>query len=242
MPGRSTLIPSSSTSSEDLASNIKERAPPGATLGDVEHQRIPPEKEKEILEDDSFRVVWADKDPENPFNWSWAKKASISFVSIWMTLYVAASAVSYSVAVRGIQQDLEVSRVVALLGITFFTLGFAIAPMVLAPISEVYGRSVLYYTTYGLYTLMFIPQAMAPNITCMLIARFMGGVFGSTGSTMVGGTLADTYVVLGIAALGLCTDITQKIAALLWHIFHLSPSSEHHCQSSLPRSLTSTRA
>lgn len=89
--------------------------------------------------------------------------------------------------------EFGVSRTVALLGITVFTFGFAIAPMALAPLSEVYGRSPVYLSTYGLFVLMFIPQALAPNITGLLLSRFFAGVFGSTGSTMVGGTLADIY-------------------------------------------------
>lgn len=33
----------------------------------------------------------------------------------------------------------------------------------------------------------------APNIQTVLIARFLGGAFGSTGSTMVGGTISDIW-------------------------------------------------
>lgn len=138
------------------------------------------------------------------------KKHTIAAVSIMMTLYVrdsrnaptihrllclqvAASAVSYSWGVDQIMTEFDVSRTVALLGITVFTFGFAVAPMALAPLSEVYGRSPVYVTTYGLFVLMFIPQALAPNITGLLLTRFFAGVFGSTGSTMVGGTLADIY-------------------------------------------------
>lgn len=72
-------------------------------------------------------------------------------------------------------------------------MGFAITPIALAPLSEVYGRNPLYLVTNGFFVLSFIPQALSPNITCLLITRFVAGALASTRSSMVGGTLADMY-------------------------------------------------
>lgn len=149
--------------------------------------------EKSETRPDVIFVDWVKDDPENPFNWPNRKKHTIAAVSILMTLYVASSAVAYSWGVSEIMTEFDVSRTVALLGITVFTFGFAIAPMALAPLSEVYGRSPVYFTTYGLFVLMFIPQALTPTFTGLMLSRFFSGVVGSTGSTMVGGTLADIY-------------------------------------------------
>lgn len=205
---------SESESESTLADQVETKPPDGMTstvepthsgdgdrIGDNEDQSVPTRLEKRAavagIADESMDrpifVRWEENDPENPFCWPARKKHTIAAVSIIMTLYVAASAVSYSWGVDEIMTEFDVSRTVALLGITVFTFGFAIAPMALAPLSEVYGRSPVYLTTYGLFVLMFIPQALSPNITTLLITRFLGGVMGSTGSTMVGGTLADMY-------------------------------------------------
>ena len=165
----------------------------GESLASNEDQGVPTETEKRSAPDDAIFVEWKENDPENPFNWPKRKKHVVAAVSIIMTLYVASSAVSYSWGVDEIMDRFGVSRTVGLLGITVFTFGFAIAPMALAPLSEVYGRSPIYFTTYGLFVIMFIPQALSPNITGLLLSRFFAGVVGSTGSTMVGGTLADIY-------------------------------------------------
>lgn len=138
-------------------------------------------------------VVWEKDDPENPFNWPKKKKRMIATVAILITLSAAFASTCYAWAADAIAVDLHVSKIVSLLGGTTFTLGFGIAPMVLAPLSEVYGRSPLYLTTFALYTLLFIPQALSPNISCMLISRFICGSMSSTGSAMVSGTLADMY-------------------------------------------------
>lgn len=159
----------------------------------TDSQDLPDNTEKAATRSDAIFVEWAKDDPENPFNWPNRKKHAIAAVSILMTLYVASSAVAYSWGVSEIMTEFDVSRTVALLGITVFTFGFAIAPMALAPLSEVYGRSPVYFTTYGLFVLMFIPQALTPTFSGLMLSRFFSGVVGSTGSTMVGGTLADIY-------------------------------------------------
>jgi hypothetical protein len=40
---------------------------------------------------------------------------------------------------------------------------------------------------------MYVVQATANNIQTVIAARFICGAFGSTGSTMVGGTVADVW-------------------------------------------------
>lgn len=158
-----------------------------------ENQDLPTSDEKAATRQDAIFVEWAKDDPENPFNWPNKKKHLIAGVSIIMTLFVAAAATCYAWGASQIAEELQVSETVSLLGSSVFTLGFGVAPMALAPLSEVYGRSPVYLITYGLFALSFIPQALSPNITCLLISRFISGAMGSTGSTMVGGTLADIY-------------------------------------------------
>lgn len=67
------------------------------------------------------------------------------------------------------------------------------APLLLAPLSEVYGRSSIYLGSAIVFALFFIPQALAPNIATMLVARFISGCAGSTAVALVGGTIADVW-------------------------------------------------
>jgi hypothetical protein len=63
---------------------------------------------------------------------------------VWLsciaTLITAYTAGSYSPAIGQMEAEWNVSEVAALVGITNFCCGFAIAPMVLAPFSEIQGR------------------------------------------------------------------------------------------------------
>jgi hypothetical protein len=62
-------------------------------------------------------------DPENPLNFSTARKALITFFSIFMTLIMAASASAYSSAIPGVERDFDTSREIAILGLSLCPLG-----------------------------------------------------------------------------------------------------------------------
>ena len=57
-------------------------------------------------------------------------------------------------------------------------------------------RNPMYMLTWSLWAIFQIPTAVAQNITTVLVTRFISGAMGSTGSTMVGGTIADSKFIL----------------------------------------------
>jgi hypothetical protein len=78
----------------------------------------------------------------SPFDWPESRKNFMVWLSCIATLITAYTAGSYSPAVGQMTAEWNVSEVAALVGITSFCCGFAIAPMVLAPFSEIQGRSI----------------------------------------------------------------------------------------------------
>ncbi|KAK4055293.1 hypothetical protein OIV83_000576 [Microbotryomycetes sp. JL201] len=142
-------------------------------------------------------VIWVDwdghDDPANPFNWSASKKWSIASVGIAFCSLVSISVSGYSISIDSVVNKLETSKTLALLGIWSFTLMFGTAPLLLAPFSETYGRSGIYIASAIVFTLFFIPQALARNIETMIIARFISGIAGSSAVSLVGGTISDCF-------------------------------------------------
>jgi hypothetical protein len=61
------------------------------------------------------------------------------------------------------------------------------APLLLAPLSEVYGRNWIYLISAIVFALFFLPQALAQNIETILVSRFISGIAGSTAVSLVGG-------------------------------------------------------
>ena len=78
----------------------------------------------------------------SPFDWPESRKNFMVWLSCIATLITAYTAGSYSPAIGQMTAEWNVSEVAALVGITSFCCGFAIAPMVLAPFSEIQGRYV----------------------------------------------------------------------------------------------------
>ncbi|USP82743.1 uncharacterized protein yc1106_10017 [Curvularia clavata] len=129
----------------------------------------------------------------NPFEWSETRKSITVWISCIITSLTAFSAGAYSPGVGQMTKEWGVSSVAALVGITTFTTGFAVAPMVLAPFSEINGRRPVFLASGILFVVCQLCSGLTRSYAGMLVARFWLGVGGSTFSTMVGGVVSDIY-------------------------------------------------
>merc|ERR1712093_341683 len=132
-------------------------------------------------------------DPANPRNWSQVKKWYLSIIGFLFCSIVSISVSGYAIAVSDIEQQLNASHELVLAGIALFTLTFGAAPLIGAPLSEVWGRRWIYIISAVIYCVFQIPQAVCTNIETMLVARFIAGIGGSSAIALVGGTLSDLF-------------------------------------------------
>ena len=130
---------------------------------------------------------------DNPFEWAKSRKNVITWLSCSVNITAAYSAGSYASPADTLTQKWGISPVVYNLGITLFTCGFGIAPMVLAPFSEINGRRPVFIATGILFVVCQLSCALTDSFGGMLVARFFLGCGGSTFSTMVGGIMADIW-------------------------------------------------
>lgn len=138
-------------------------------------------------------VTFTPGDPENPKNWSKAYKWYCTMV-VAITCFVVAFASSVVTAdLVGVEESFGVSEEVALLTITLFVIGFGVGPVVFAPLSEIYGRRIIYGSTLLIAVVFIIPCAVAKNIGTLLVCRAIDGIAFSAPMTLVGGTLADLW-------------------------------------------------
>jgi multidrug resistance protein len=129
----------------------------------------------------------------SPFLWSARRKTIITYLSCAATAVTAYTAGSYSSGSAQMQAEWNVSETAIAVGITTFTCGFGIAPMVLAPFSEINGRRPIFVVTGTLFVIFQLICALTPTFAGMLISRFLVGCCSSTFSTMVGGVVSDIY-------------------------------------------------
>ena len=70
---------------------------------------------------------------------------------------------------------------------------FAIGPLLWAPLSEMYGRQLMFLITYAIMTAFNAAAAGSQNIETLIILRFFAGAFGSSPLTNAGGVIADMF-------------------------------------------------
>ncbi|KAL8892814.1 MAG: hypothetical protein Q9192_005562, partial [Flavoplaca navasiana] len=129
----------------------------------------------------------------SPFQWPESRKTYTIWLSCAVTVVTAYTAGSYSPAAEQMMEAWDVSKTAIYVGITTFTTGFATAPMILAPFSEINGRKPVFIATGALFVICQLCCAVTRTYSGMLVARFFAGVGGSTFSTMVGGVVSDIY-------------------------------------------------
>lgn len=129
----------------------------------------------------------------NPTQWPAHRKAYHLVICCIATLLTAYCAGAYSPPVAIMEATFDASRPAVLTGITTFCAGFALAPMVLAPFSEINGRYPVFAVSGVLFVVFQIVCGLVPDLAGMLVSRFIVGVGGSVFSTMVGGVIADLW-------------------------------------------------
>ena len=85
----------------------------------------------------------------------------------------------------------------ALLGsfvVSVYILGYAAGPMVIAPLSELYGRQPVYHSCNVLFVFWTVACALSTNLNMLIGFRLVEGLAGSAMLTLGGGTIADMFV------------------------------------------------
>jgi len=68
-------------------------------------------------------------------------------------------------------------------------------PLVLAPLSEIYGRRIVLSCANWFFVVWQIACALAPNIGSLIVFRFLAGIGGSGCLTLGAGVIADLFIV-----------------------------------------------
>lgn len=87
------------------------------------------------------------------------------------------------------------SAILSTLIISIFVLGFAIGPLFVAPMSEIYGRRPAYVVSMFLFLIFTIACAVSDSLAMLIVFRFLAGCAGSTPITLGGATIGDVFPV-----------------------------------------------
>lgn len=173
--------------------SMKAQVPSPQEETDVESGPDQPLPEKPAAKDPNL-VEWdGPNDPENPQNlpkWrKWVITVSMAMMTMWITF---ASSV-FSAATQVTAKEYGVSLEVTTLGTSLVIFGFAVGPLIWAPMSELYGRRLPLFSGFAIFAIFQIPVAVAQNLQTILVSRFMIGFFGCSPLACMGGAMADIW-------------------------------------------------
>lgn len=92
------------------------------------------------------------------------------------------------------------SPTAATLPLTLYVLGLALGPAISAPISETYGRSIVYIALFPISLLFTLGAGLAKSYATLMVCRLLAGTIGSSGLAVGAGTNSDLYPPLTRAA------------------------------------------
>lgn len=154
---------------------------------DVETQSST-EKER-VLEDEQ----WFES-PAHPWNWrprkKWTNMAIVSF-------YTFLPPLTSSMMAPGLPQIAEhfheTSSTIIGMSLSILLLAWVFSPLIIAPLSEMYGRRWLYHISNLLNLGFSLGCAFAPTMGSFIGFRFLSGIFGATPLALGPGSVADLF-------------------------------------------------
>ncbi|KAF2810286.1 MFS general substrate transporter [Mytilinidion resinicola] len=166
---------------------------PTTSSGEVDDGADTTEKLEGAEESDPNVVFWdGPDDPENPMNWpnslKWGNIAILSSITFVTPLASSMFAPGVPEVMAGFH---EKSDLLAAFVVSVFLLGFAFGPLIVAPLSELYGRRWIYHSCNILFIIFTIACGVSSNFNMLVGFRFLQGSVGSAPLTIGGGTIAD---------------------------------------------------
>jgi len=158
------------------------------------HESSPLLHHEEAGQDNDRQLVELSKeDDSNPRSWSkWKKLSNIAVIASMSILSPLASSM-FTPGIEQIAKSLNTTTSGVIGCQTGFVVMLGIGPLILAPLSETFGRKPLYLICFAVFTLLQIPTALAQTLPVLITVRTIAGFFGSVGIANGGGTISDMY-------------------------------------------------
>ncbi|KAH8721625.1 major facilitator superfamily transporter [Ilyonectria robusta] len=144
-------------------------------------------------EPDANIVDWdGPDDPANPQNWSPLKKWGNIVVLAIITFNVPLASTMFAPGVPQLLEDFNThSESLATFVVSVYILGLAVGPLALAPMSELYGRVMIYHVGNVLFIIFTVGCALSTSLDMLIAFRFLAGLVGAGPITIGGGSIVD---------------------------------------------------
>ncbi|KAK1963933.1 major facilitator superfamily transporter [Colletotrichum sublineola] len=148
-------------------------------------------------ESDPNVVDWdGPDDPANPLNWSPLKKWANIVVLAVITFNVPLASTMFAPGVPQLIKDFNThNESLATFVVSVYILGLAVGPLALAPMSELYGRAMIYHVGNVLFIIFTAGCALSTSMGMLIGFRFLSGLVGAGPITIGAGSIADLTTV-----------------------------------------------
>ncbi|KAL2402244.1 putative efflux pump mfs2 [Exophiala dermatitidis] len=129
----------------------------------------------------------------NPQDWSLARKWAVtSVLSVTGFNRILVSTIM-APALSSIAVEFHMNQVESVMGLSAYLLATAFGPLVIGPLSELYGRQPVLHTTNVWFLLWNVVCGFAPNKGVLIAARFLSGFGASAVYVLASGVLGDVW-------------------------------------------------
>lgn len=143
---------------------------------------------------DQYLVTWFKDDPENPKNWSMGRKWAATFIISMFTLISPVSSSMVAPALTTMDRELGIhTEFESAMVLSIFVLAYAVGPLFLGPLSEIYGRVIILQVSNLWYLVFNLAGGFAQTSSQMLAFRFLSGLGGSAPLAIGGAVLGDCF-------------------------------------------------
>ncbi|KFY43324.1 hypothetical protein V495_04029 [Pseudogymnoascus sp. VKM F-4514 (FW-929)] len=159
---------------------MADKDPATSTRGNVQQESSPEE--------------WrGPNDPDCPYNWPMWKRIYTTSIPAFLCINVSFASSVYTSGAADVSEQFGVSHTASLLGLSLFLWGLGLGAIIAAPVSEYYGRKIVYLTTVPIFGLFILASGLSQSFAALAACRFFSGFFGSAVVSVGGGTNADIW-------------------------------------------------
>ncbi|KAJ4349250.1 hypothetical protein N0V95_004739 [Ascochyta clinopodiicola] len=142
---------------------------------------------------DPFLVTFSDPDPTNPKDWPSRLKWSVTDVLSATAFNRIMVATIMAPALSTIAVELHMSHTESVMALSIYLLATAFGPLVLGPLSELYGRTKILHVSNVWFLVWNMVCGFAKTKEELIAARFLAGFGASSIFALAGGVLGDVW-------------------------------------------------
>jgi MFS family permease len=163
-----------------------------APLPDIELATVP-KKDTTKLEDPYLVTFTPSFDVDTPKDWPSGRKWAVTDVLSATGFNRIMVSTIMAPALTTIAKELDMSSAESVMALSIYLLATAFGPLVIGPLSEVYGRSKVLHTSNMWFLVWNIVCGFANNKETLIAARFLAGFGASSIYALSGGVLTDVW-------------------------------------------------